>query len=166
MLLLSACFHCVINLLILSGRRKDCIAFIINIYQQHNKLIQSAISIPIKRNLKYIRVFEVLLVGERGTITSKARSFCLITTWLNQFVMLLIYVYNKCYAILNERKTLHCVYIILVKKKNIFGEVKRENIIFYLGKDKYIVPYRILRPLGILCNIIFYLGKYSPIFVQ
>ena len=50
------------------------------LYQQHNKLIQSAISIPLKRNLKYIRVFEVLLVGGRGTITSKARSFCLITT--------------------------------------------------------------------------------------
>ena len=62
---------------------QDRIAFIINIYQ-HNKFIQSVISIPPphpKKNAKYIpvRVIEILLalilVDGRGTITSKERTF-------------------------------------------------------------------------------------------
>jgi hypothetical protein len=81
---------------------QDRIAFIINIYQ-HSKFIQSAISILLQKNAKYIPVIEILLalilVDGRGTITSKER---------------------------NERTTLHCVesylyYIILVNKQ-IFSE--------------------------------------------
>jgi hypothetical protein len=58
---------------------QDRIAFIINIYQ-HNKCIQSVISIsPPSKNAKYIRVIEILLtfilVGGRGTITSKEQTF-------------------------------------------------------------------------------------------
>ena len=60
---------------------QDRIAFIINIYQ-HNKFIQSVISIPpAPKNAKYIpvRVIEILLalilVDGRGTITSKERTF-------------------------------------------------------------------------------------------
>ena len=58
---------------------QDRIGFIINIYQ-HNKFIQSIISIPPpQENAKYIRVIEILLalilVDGRGTITSKARTF-------------------------------------------------------------------------------------------
>ena len=80
---------------------------------------------------------------------------------LNEFVML-IYIYNKCYAILyNARTTLHCVesylyYIILVNKK-IFseewneGEKKIDNIItciyivenikfIYTSFDEFFLP--------------------------
>ena len=57
---------------------QDRIAFIINIYQ-HSKFIQSAISILLQKNAKYIPVIETLLalilVDERGTITSKERTF-------------------------------------------------------------------------------------------
>jgi hypothetical protein len=58
---------------------QDRITFIINIYQ-HNKFIQSVISIPPpKKNAKYIPVIEILLalilVDGRGTITSKERTF-------------------------------------------------------------------------------------------
>ena len=58
---------------------QDRIAFIINIYQ-HNKFIQSVISIPQpQKNAKYIPVIEILLalilVDGRGTITSKERTF-------------------------------------------------------------------------------------------
>ena len=57
---------------------QDRIAFIINIYQ-HNKFIQSAISILLQKNAKYIPVIEILLalilVDGRGTITSKERTF-------------------------------------------------------------------------------------------
>ena len=57
---------------------QDRIAFIINIYQ-HNKFIQSAISILPEKNAKYIPVIEILLalilVDGRGTITSKERTF-------------------------------------------------------------------------------------------
>ena len=59
---------------------QDRIAFIINIYQ-HNKFIQSVISIPPtpKKNAKYIPVIEILLalilVDGRGTLTSKERTF-------------------------------------------------------------------------------------------
>jgi hypothetical protein len=56
---------------------QDRIAFIINIYQ-HNKFIQSVISIP-PPNAKYIPVIEILLalilVDGRGIITSKERTF-------------------------------------------------------------------------------------------
>jgi hypothetical protein len=56
----------------------DRIAFIINIYQ-HSKFIQSAISILLPKNAKYIPVIETLLalilVDGRGTITSKERTF-------------------------------------------------------------------------------------------
>ena len=57
---------------------QDRIAFIINIYQ-HSKFIQSAISILLQKNAKYIPVIEILLalilVDGRGTITSKERTF-------------------------------------------------------------------------------------------
>jgi hypothetical protein len=57
---------------------QDRIAFIINIYQ-HSKFIQSAISILLQKNAKYIPVIETLLalilVDGRGTITSKERTF-------------------------------------------------------------------------------------------
>ena len=57
---------------------QDRIAFNINIYQ-HNKFIQSVISIPLKKNAKYIPVIEILLalilVDGRGTLTSKERTF-------------------------------------------------------------------------------------------
>jgi hypothetical protein len=58
---------------------QDRIGFIINIYQ-HNKFIQSVISIPLPPpNAKYIPVIEILLalilVDGRGTITSKERTF-------------------------------------------------------------------------------------------
>ena len=57
---------------------QDRIAFIINIYQ-HNKFIQSVISIPPQKNAKYIPVIEILLalilVDGRGTRTSKERTF-------------------------------------------------------------------------------------------
>ena len=57
---------------------QDRIAFIINIYQ-HNKFIQSVISIHPQKNAKYIRVIEILLalilVDGRGTLTSKERTF-------------------------------------------------------------------------------------------
>ena len=59
---------------------QDRIGFIINIYQ-HNKFIQSVISIPSppQKNAKYIPVIEILLelilVDGRGTITSKERTF-------------------------------------------------------------------------------------------
>jgi hypothetical protein len=56
---------------------QDRIAFIINIYQ-HNKFIQTVISIPPQKNAKYIRVIEILLalilVYGRGTLTSKERT--------------------------------------------------------------------------------------------
>ena len=77
---------------------------------------------------------------------------------LNEFVML-IYIYNKCYAILyNARTTLHCVesylyYIILVYKKIFSVGVKRgrkkktiyidivENIKFiYMILDEFFLP--------------------------
>ena len=57
---------------------QDRIAFIINIYQ-HNKFIQSVISIPSQKNAKYIPLIEILLalilVDGRGTLTFKERSF-------------------------------------------------------------------------------------------
>ena len=58
---------------------QDRIAFTINIYQ-HNKFIQSVISIPQPpKNAKYIPVIEILLalilVDGRGSITSEARTF-------------------------------------------------------------------------------------------
>ena len=57
---------------------QDRIAFIMNIYQ-HSKFIQSAISILLQKNAKYIPVIETLLalilVDGRGTITSKERTF-------------------------------------------------------------------------------------------
>ena len=66
---------------------QDRIGFIINIYQ-HNKFIQSVISIPLpppppppgfQKNAKYIPVIEILLalilVDGWGTITSKERTF-------------------------------------------------------------------------------------------
>ena len=57
---------------------QDRIAFIINIYQ-HNKFIQSVISIHPQKNAKYIRVIEILLalilVDGRGTLTSKEQTF-------------------------------------------------------------------------------------------
>ena len=57
---------------------QDRIAFIINIYQ-HNKFIQSVISIHPQKNEKYIRVIEILLalilVDGRGTLTSKEQTF-------------------------------------------------------------------------------------------
>ena len=57
---------------------QDRISFIINIYQ-HNKFIQSAISILPQKRAKYIPVIEILLalilVDGRGTITSKERTF-------------------------------------------------------------------------------------------
>ena len=60
---------------------QDRIGFIINIYQ-HNKFIQSLISIPSSQknqNAKYIPVIEnllaLILVDGRGTITSKERTF-------------------------------------------------------------------------------------------
>ena len=57
---------------------QDRIAFIINIYE-HSKFIQSAISILLQKNAKYIPVIETLLalilVDGRGTITSKERTF-------------------------------------------------------------------------------------------
>ena len=57
---------------------QDRIAFIINIYE-HSKFIQSAISILLQKNAKYIPVIEILLalilVDGRGTITSKERTF-------------------------------------------------------------------------------------------
>ena len=61
---------------------QDRIVFIINIYQQHNTFIQYVNFVPLKRNLKYIRVVEVLVVliwvGGRETIISKVRSFVLL----------------------------------------------------------------------------------------
>ena len=59
---------------------QDRIGFIINIYQ-HNKFIQSVISIPPppQKKAKYIPVIEILLaltlVDGRGTVTSKERTF-------------------------------------------------------------------------------------------